>query len=573
MKIILIYPPRWKIATAGEPPYPPGEGPYEGWQPSTPFDGDELRAPYGLLSLAAQAKRAGHDVETWNLYAFPWREIVAMLRRKPADLYGLSCFTHNRRGTYMLADEIRRFHPRTFILTGGPHAGAMPHEMLAHYASIDAVAIGEAEQTFLDVLDRLEGAASMQDVPGLAYRREGAIETGPRRKPIADLDRLASPYDDFSGDAIISARGCPGRCTFCISPTLWGREVRFHSTAYLLEMLEVLVRKQGRRTLAFKDDTFTFDRERVLQVCEGIQQRDLRFIWSCDTRADALDEEILQAMRKAGCQRISLGVESVAPEILRNMNKRTTPEKTLEVTAMAKKYGFQVRYYMIAGYRGETTATLNASIEFLMQAKPNQFIFSFLMLYPGTMEFALAEKKGMVDREIFFARDWPYFRYPLPEDQDAYFQQMIDWIYAHHGVQELWDYDIPHRAEILGRLPDIPAAHLDMGAAYFQAGMWSEATREFKQSMQMGFPLPGMITNYLACIAAFHRDVPLALRYFRQAYQDYPLPLIKRNLDALSHWFLKMKKQGAAMPSLRIPHGFELEPMHEQPLTPAPYAT
>ena len=119
MKIILIYPPCWKIAATGESPYPPGEGPYEGWQPGTPFDGDELRAPYGLLSLAAQAKRAGHDVEVWNLYAFPWKEIVALVQQKPADLYGLSCFTHNRRGTYMLADEIRRLHPRAFILTGG----------------------------------------------------------------------------------------------------------------------------------------------------------------------------------------------------------------------------------------------------------------------------------------------------------------------------------------------------------------------------------------------------------------------------------------------------------------------
>jgi radical SAM superfamily enzyme YgiQ (UPF0313 family) len=571
MKIILLYPPPWKIAASGESPYPPGEGPYQGWQPGTPFDGSELRAPYGLLSLAAQAKRAGHQVELLNLYTFPWKEIVELLRRTPADLFGLSCFTHNRRGTYLLSDEIRRLHPGAFILVGGPHAGALPREMLAHYASIDAVAVGESEQTFLDVLARLEDGASLQDVPGLAYRREDRIEMGPRREPIADLDRLASPYDDFSGDVIISARGCPGRCTFCISPSLWGHHVRFHSAAYLLDMLEVLIRKHGKRILAFKDDTFTFDRKRVLQICEGIHKRDLRFIWSCDTRADALDEEVLQAMRASGCDRISLGVESAAPEILKTINKRTTPEKILAATAMAKKFGFQVRYYLIAGNRGETTATLNASFDFLARAKPNQFLFYFLILYPGTMEFALAEKNGLVDREIFFNKDWPYFAYPLPENQDDYFRQMVHWLFEHQGEQEMWDYDVSQRIEILNRLPQIPSVHLDLGAAFFQAGLLTEAEKEFNRALQLGFPLPGIVANYLACIAACRRDFSTALRYFGQAYREFPLPFIKENLDALFHWISKADQPAEPFPSLRAQHGFKLEPMFEQPLLPAPY--
>jgi radical SAM superfamily enzyme YgiQ (UPF0313 family) len=213
MKIVLLYPPRWKIAPLGESPYPPGEGPYEGWQPGTPYDGDEIRAPYGLLSLAAQAIRAGHQVETYNLYAYPWPEIVALLRRNPADIYGLSSFTHNRRGTYLLADEIRRFNPPAFIMAGGPHAGALPHEMLAHYTSIDAVAVGESEQTFLDVLDRLEGGASLQDIPGLVYRSEDVIETGPHRETIADLDRFASPYDYFGGEGPCGRRA--------VSASIW----------------------------------------------------------------------------------------------------------------------------------------------------------------------------------------------------------------------------------------------------------------------------------------------------------------------------------------------------------------
>jgi len=94
----------------------------------------------------------------------------------------------------------------------------------------------------------------------------------------------------------------------------------------------------GKKIIAIKDDTFTFNRKRVLQICDGIVKRNLHFLWSCDTRVDVLDEEVLFAMRKAGCQRISLDVESASPEILKTINKRITPKKvTGDVSPKCKK--------------------------------------------------------------------------------------------------------------------------------------------------------------------------------------------------------------------------------------------
>ncbi len=130
MRILLLYPPPWKILAPGEEPDQTGEGPPKHWKQLNRFDGDEVTAPYALLSLAVQAKRAGHHVTVMNLYPFAWRDVTEIIRRLPADLYGLSCFTSNRRGTLSLSRLIREMYNRAYILVGGPHASARPGEML-----------------------------------------------------------------------------------------------------------------------------------------------------------------------------------------------------------------------------------------------------------------------------------------------------------------------------------------------------------------------------------------------------------------------------------------------------------
>ena len=122
----------------------------------------------------------------------------------------------------------------------------------------------------------------------------------------------------------------------------------------MLDVLEAVVRRHGRKIIAIKDDTFTADRDRALEICQQIRHRNLVFIWSCETRADCLDEELLGAMRMAGCKRISVGVESASEEILKNIRKQVLPDLVQDVTQLIKRYGIQIRYYMMVGNRGET---------------------------------------------------------------------------------------------------------------------------------------------------------------------------------------------------------------------------
>ncbi len=569
MRIVLIYPPPWKIAAPGQDP-DQREGPHPGWKPGEGFGGDEMITPYGLLSLAAQAKRAGHEVTLLNLYAFSWRDVTKIVRCLPADLYGLSCFTSNRRGTLSVAQLIREMHPEAYVVVGGPHASALPGEMLEHGPAIDGVVIGEGEETFSELIDRLERGRPTEDIAGMALRNGKGVEVGPARKRIDDLDALASPYDYYDGYMILSARGCPGNCTYCGSPAMWGRKVRWHSAEYTLDMIEKMVNGQGRRFITVKDETFTFNRKRVLKICDGIVKRGLNFLWSCDTRADTLNEEVLFAMRKAGCQRISLGVESASPEILKTINKRMGPEKVVAATDMAKKFGFQIRYYMMAGNRGETARTMRESIDFLHVAKPNQFLFSFLTLYPGTKDFEIDESRGLSSREMFFSEASPHFIRPLEGRISQEMREIVAWLNGNLGVHDFWDYSISEREAILKLFPGLSSAHMDLGGSCFQAGDLARADECVRRALDMGYPMPGPGYNYLACIAALREDFNGAVECLGQAKKCGLHAVVEQNLKTLRAWLVSGGLGTDKGPDLIGNHDVEAFHELEQPIAPSP---
>src|SRR4051812_14436745 len=242
MRIALLYPPPWKIAAAGEPPYPQGEGAPQGYREGD-LDADFYQTPYGLFSLGAQAIRAGHQVKIMNLSAYAWSRVEEVIAALDADLYGMSCWTANRRGVAMMAKSIRGAHPGAHIVIGGPHATPLAREMLEHHVEIDTVTLGESDATFLELIERLERGQPVTGLAGAVYRVPGGIEKGKERASIHDLDSLASPHDYFDTHIVMTSRGCPWACTFCGAETTWGRGFRGQSVGYTLDALERVTKR------------------------------------------------------------------------------------------------------------------------------------------------------------------------------------------------------------------------------------------------------------------------------------------------------------------------------------------
>jgi anaerobic magnesium-protoporphyrin IX monomethyl ester cyclase len=570
MRIALLYPPPWKIPAKGEaaatlaPDGPPAEY-REG-----DLDADFYQTPYGLFSLGAQALRAGHQVKVLNLSAFPWGRVEEVLARVDADLYGMSCWTANRRGVALAARSLRRHHPSSHIVVGGPHATPLAAEMLAHHPEIDTVCLGESEPAFQELCDRLAAGRPTEGIAGTAFRKDGRPVLGPDRAAIADLDTLACPHAYFDTHILMTSRGCPWACTFCGAETTWGRGFRGNSVAYTLDAIERLLPRLPVKMIQIKDDTFTTNRKRVLELCRGIRARGLQFFWSCDTRVDVLGEELLREMRLAGCQRLSLGVESGSPKIIAQVDKKITVKQIIESTELAKKYGIKVRYFMMLGNRGETAETFHETLDFLKRAAPHEYIFSCLSIYPGTRDYDDAVKAGWLDPELYFTSDFQELKTPFDASEEDT-ALMNAWFSGNSGLREAYREGPAEYRAVLERLGDYHAAHMDLAGALYREGSLDEAEHHVQRALDLGYPLPGLAHNYRAAIARARGNVVGMMDAFSLAARVDPQHYVLiKNVQAARAWFAAGGPGKGAPLDLVARHDFQLLERTVQPTLPGP---
>jgi anaerobic magnesium-protoporphyrin IX monomethyl ester cyclase len=509
-------------------------------------------------------------VKVLNLSAFTWSRVEEIIAKLDADVFGMSCWTANRRGVKLVSDLIKEKHPKAHVVVGGPHATPLGPELLRHYPSVDTVCLGESDITFLEIIDRLGKGESTKKIAGTVYRDGDRVVTAPERKNIADLDDLASPHAYFDTHILMTSRGCPWACTFCGAETSWGRGFRANSIEYVLDAMAKVTSRLPVKMIQIKDDTFTTNKKRVLELCKRMREKKMGFFWSCDTRVDLLSDELLKEMRLAGCQRLSLGVESGSQEILDKIEKKITVAEILESTALAKKYGIKVRYYMMLGNRGDNRHTFEETLRFLEKAKPHEYVFSCLSVYPGTKDFYAAEKAGWLDREIYFTRDFQEFKTPF-DASDADTRVMNEWFKENTGLRVGHRDGVKEYESILELLGDYHAAHMDLGAACYHEGDLDRAERHVRRALELEYPCPGLSYNHLACIAKARGDYDGMMDNFTIAAKTDPQHwVLIQNVNAARAWF---KQNG---PSKKLPlelvvrHDFQLLERTAQPTLPGP---
>ena len=572
MKVALLYPPPWKIPEENEPEDANGDGPPPGYRAGD-LDADFYQIPYGLLQLGAEAQRAGHAVKVLNLSSYSWKKVESVLDRLDAEVVGLSCWTANRRGVELVARAIKLRRPDCHVVVGGPHASPLAKELLTHYRAVDSVAVGEADHTFLELLQKVDRKEPLATIRGLWSRRGEARDElvyGGKREAVADLDTLAMVHRSFATHILMTSRGCPWACTFCGAETTWGRGFRSQSIEYVLDTIEQALAKLPVRMIQIKDDTFTTNKKRVLKLCRRIRERKLNFFWSCDTRVDLLTDELLREMRLAGCQRLSLGVESGSQRILDAIDKKITVAEILRTTELCKRYGIKVRYFMMLGNRGETEESFEQTLEFLERAKPHEYIFSCLSVYPGTGDFHEAERRGWLSRELYFREKFQEFKTTFDADETLA-EQMNQWFRTHSGLQTMHQPDIAELREVLARIPDCHSAHMDVAGAAIELGLWDEALEHLDRAGELGYPCPGLILNHRAVIAARRGDYDTMMNAFSEAAKVDPQHFVLiRNINRARAWFKADGLKKGLPLELEARHDFQLLERTLQPTLPGP---
>ncbi len=243
-------------------------------------------------------------------------------------------------------------------------------------------------------------------ITGLVWRNGSEITINPPRPFIANLDDLPLPRHELlplqtyraplvGGPYvfIVPSRGCPAGCRFCIKHVSYGASVRYRSPENVLAEIEQLV-GLGVRKIHMYTDLFTVNREHVMGICEGILERKLPVKWTCNSRVDFVDPEMLALMRRTGCWMISWGIESADETMLKRMHKGITPEKVTQALRWAKEAGIMNWGYFIIGLPGETEASIRASIDFAKRLPLDLVLFHIAAPHPGTPFFFEVVENG-----------------------------------------------------------------------------------------------------------------------------------------------------------------------------------
>lgn len=317
-----------------------------------------------------------------------------------------------------VAAALKRLIPRAFVVLVGTHPTALPEETLSLAPGADAVALGEYDHTLRDLARRLSSGGDPSAVAGLCLKRGGACARTPARPLIEDLDALpflSRTYKrhldirdyyfaaaDYPVIQIISARGCPQRCFFCVYPqTFHGRRFRPRSPANVAGEFACIAREfPEAREIGIEDDTFTVDKARAREICRLLVRQGNRIKWYTNVRAD-VDFETLAAMREAGCRLVTVGFESGSQKVLNGMKKGLSLKQSYAFMENARRAGILVHGCIMLGNPGETRETMEESLRFARRLACDSFQFYPLIVYPGTEAYAWARERGYLLTEEY----------------------------------------------------------------------------------------------------------------------------------------------------------------------------
>jgi len=362
--------------------------------------------PLGIAYIAAMLEKNGVTVKILDAPALELdhESVKNEIAEYSPDVIAITSVTPTIASALKTAKISKEACPDAVTVMGGYHPTFTYPEVLKN-DFVDIVVCGEGELTMVDLVDAIENNRDLRNVKGIAVKD---FKTEPR-EIIEDLDsipfpaRHLLPMDEYkilnmklTTGTIISGRGCPYKCSFCASSAMHGQKLRLRSAKSVVDEMEHLVKDHDIEMVAFMDDTFTINKKRVYEICEAIKERGLDNYWGCTARVDTISEDLLKAMKDAGCITMFLGVESADQQVLNLVNKKTNIEKIKKTFALTKKYGMRTIASVVLGMPGDTKNSIKNTIKFVKLLEPSYAVFSLATPYPGTDFYVKAASENLI---------------------------------------------------------------------------------------------------------------------------------------------------------------------------------
>lgn len=395
------------------------------------FERDDMEYmpfPFFLSYATAVIENAGFPVMLIDAIAedITREEFLRRMVAFAPDIVLFEVSTSSIDNDFETVAELRKLLPRTTkVAFAGLHALMYNEQFLIDNPDVDYVLIGEYEYALRDLAQHLAGnadALAMSDIDGIIYRTASGVKKQNKRRSVENLDELPWParhflpmykYRDEPGNLerpsvqIWTTRGCPYKCTFCAWPQImYGDNAhRLRSIKNVVDEVEWLVQAYNFKSFYIDDDTFNVKRERVAEFCDELIRRRLDIPWGAMTRADLMDAELLQLLKRSGLHSVKYGVESANQQILNNARKNMNIEKTIEAIRYTKAIGIKIHLTFMFGLPGETRATAQDTLDLALDLHPESLQFTLATPFPGSALFENLSKENKIESLDFAKYD------------------------------------------------------------------------------------------------------------------------------------------------------------------------
>jgi radical SAM superfamily enzyme YgiQ (UPF0313 family) len=375
-----------------------------------PQDTRYPQPPIGLALIATIVEKAGYPVTLLDANALQLNPEAISKMVSDADIVGITAMTPTIGTALSIARYLKQKTPGLKVILGGPHVTLLPEETLASSHDVDILVRGEGDITILNLLKALENNKELKNVAGISYRIDNKIFHTADNQKAVDMDSL--PYPAFHlltwkkykphpphgmampFGAMVTSRGCPYHCAYCSKP-VFGNRFRAQSPERVVDEMVYLQERFNVREIAFYDDSFTVNKKRVHAIADKIIANKLKIAWTCETRVNLVDKELLAHMRQAGCYAVAYGIESASPEIIKTLQKDITLEQVNAAVRASREVGLQVVGYFMLGSPGETLQTIQDTINFAKKLKVDFAQFSITTPFPATELYEIYKRTNL----------------------------------------------------------------------------------------------------------------------------------------------------------------------------------
>lgn len=381
----------------------------------------------GLAYIAAVLEKNNIDVQVIDDFAenLGVYGILDRIRSYKPDIVGISCLTPSAYVSYILSGEIRKHDKNIKIIYGNLHAEIFSTSILEQDLA-DIIVRGEGEYSFLEIVRAIKKGNSLSKIKGISYKENSQIIVNESRPLISNLDELpypawhlfphekygALPFADIKKPVVgmLASRGCPYNCKFCSKGYL-KNTYRQRSPKNIADEIEFMIERFNAKQIAFMDLIFPLTKKHGIDFCDELIDRglDRKIVWTCESRVDRVDEELLRKMKEANCGRMMYGIESGVQELLDNINKGFTLEQVRTAVKISRRVGLKTVGFFMLGLPGETQELSKRTIDFAKNLGLDFAKFAITTPFPGSPLFDMAIKEGKIKLENIEGNDWEKF--------------------------------------------------------------------------------------------------------------------------------------------------------------------